>query len=297
VLQNLVSVIVPTVGKSRMLSQVLDAIFEQSYPSIEVILVDDSPGSEASSLLKSISDQYRNHIKCVATGGLGLPAARNFGAGFARGNYLAFCDDDDIWWPGKIEFQVAALKEAELGFHVANYDVVSDDGKNLGDKSEQVRLSFPESLQLSAFAPPSSWLMEKRIFENLRGFDESFLSTEDKDFYLRASMREPILRSGATLWSYRISHGAISRDSSRKLKYNLQLIEKHRAHIIEHGEYARGVMTFAVKLTCASKDKKNTCRVVRLYLKSSASFKTKLYFVVYSGFWSIFSETAARKVS
>ncbi len=92
----LVSVIIPTYKRTAYLKLTLDSIQNQTFQDFEVIVVDDGTPTEENRLL---CEQYEKvqYIKIENSGGPAKP--RNFGIQKAKGKYLAFVDDDDIWLP------------------------------------------------------------------------------------------------------------------------------------------------------------------------------------------------------
>jgi glycosyltransferase involved in cell wall biosynthesis len=110
-----VSVIIPTYNRFKYLLKTIASVKEQTYPNIEIIVVND----------KSIQKEYydydweRNNIKIIhleknTKDIFGYACAgfvRNKGIELSSGKYIAFCDDDDIWFPNKIEMQLNAMQE------------------------------------------------------------------------------------------------------------------------------------------------------------------------------------------
>ena len=111
-----VSVIIPTYNRFKYLLNTIKSVKEQTYPNIEIIVVND----------KSIQKEYydydwnSNNIKIIhleknSKDRFGYACAggyqRNYGIQKSTGKYIAFCDDDDIWFPNKIELQLKAMRE------------------------------------------------------------------------------------------------------------------------------------------------------------------------------------------
>lgn len=110
-----ISVIIPTYNRFKFLLNTIKSVTEQTYPNIEIIVVNDCSTEKeyyeydwVGNQIKIISlDQNSRHI-------IGYPCAgyvRNKGIEAATGSYIAFCDDDDIWFPKKLELQYNAMKE------------------------------------------------------------------------------------------------------------------------------------------------------------------------------------------
>src|SRR6185295_8992994 len=91
----LVSVIIPNYNYARFLRQAVDSALWQTYPNVEVVVVDDGSRADSAAVLAS----YGAKIKWVSQPNRGVAAARNHGARLSRGAYLAFLDADDYWLP------------------------------------------------------------------------------------------------------------------------------------------------------------------------------------------------------
>jgi glycosyltransferase involved in cell wall biosynthesis len=101
---TLVSVIIPTLRRPAMLRRALASVFRQTMQSIEVIVVVDGPDPETIALLGTIDDPRLNVI--VNPQSLTAAGARNAGLDRAKGEWIAFLDDDDEWWPDKLAKQL-----------------------------------------------------------------------------------------------------------------------------------------------------------------------------------------------
>ncbi len=101
----LVSVVVPAFNSARVIGETLDSALGQTYPRLEIIVVDDgsTDGTEAA------VRPYRDHVVYVRQENRGLAAARNTGMARASGALVAWLDSDDLWDPPKIALQVAVL--------------------------------------------------------------------------------------------------------------------------------------------------------------------------------------------
>ena len=100
----LVSVIVTTFNRKELLAETIRSILAQTYKNLEFIIVDDGSEDNTKEIVSAFGDPRMNYIYCKNWGGPARP--RNIGIGQAKGEYLAFCDDDDLWHPNKIEEQL-----------------------------------------------------------------------------------------------------------------------------------------------------------------------------------------------
>ncbi|HWC58680.1 MAG TPA: glycosyltransferase family A protein, partial [Verrucomicrobiae bacterium] len=96
---SLFSVVIPTFNRATLLHEALDSIFAQTFTDYEVIVVDDGSSDETLQMLAN----YGNRIRVFQQKNQGPGAARNLGAQHATGEYLAFLDSDDQWFPWTLE--------------------------------------------------------------------------------------------------------------------------------------------------------------------------------------------------
>lgn len=168
-----VSVIIPTYGRAELLGKAIESVLNQSYKEIEVIVVDDNePDSEQRNKTKSIVEPYLQLDSRV----LYLPLENNMGGALARnegvkkssGEYITFLDDDDYYFPSKIEKQVSIL---EQDFDICTCSMVAlDEGRS----ADYIRTK-PSGGSLSSFLLDGSaftpMIMVKRnIFLAAEGF-------------------------------------------------------------------------------------------------------------------------------
>ncbi|MFA0521746.1 glycosyltransferase family 2 protein, partial [Vibrio sp. 10N.222.55.E8] len=98
-----VSVIIPTYNCLDYLPKAIGSVIKQTHQDIEIIIIDDNSNDGTSTYLASIDDE---RIIKLSTLGVGAPQARNLGIEKASGEYIAFLDADDFWYPDKIERQL-----------------------------------------------------------------------------------------------------------------------------------------------------------------------------------------------
>ena len=106
-----VSVVVPTRDRAGMLSVALRTILAQRDVDLELIVVDDASTDHTAAWLEELGDPrlrvIRHHHR------MGMAPARNSGIGAARGEWIAFCDDDDLWAPHKLARQLEAAGRSQ----------------------------------------------------------------------------------------------------------------------------------------------------------------------------------------
>jgi glycosyltransferase involved in cell wall biosynthesis len=93
----MVSVIVPAYNTSAYIGETLESIFAQTYRDYEVIVIND--GSPDTEELERVLNQFQRRIRYIRQENRGLAGARNRGISYAAGEFLAFPDRDDLWFP------------------------------------------------------------------------------------------------------------------------------------------------------------------------------------------------------
>ena len=105
----LVSVIVPSYNASRYIRETLESVLGQTYSSFEVIVVDDGSTDDTAAIVADYS-RRDSRIRLVSQPNGGVGAARNRAIAEASGEFIAPLDADDVWYPEKLQKQVASLE-------------------------------------------------------------------------------------------------------------------------------------------------------------------------------------------
>lgn len=188
----LVSVIIPTYARPQYLRRAIDSVLAQTYPNIEIIVVDDNGiGTENqryTSILLSEYIQMNKIIYLAHEKNKNGSAARNTGIRHAHGQYIAFLDDDDEFLPTKIEKQVKRLEEcdSQVGACYCGWNIM-EDRKLRGVmvfKGEGNLLEDMLTLK-NPLCGGSSLLLKRQVCEHLNGFDETFRRHQDWEFMVR----------------------------------------------------------------------------------------------------------------
>ena len=119
---SLVSAVIPTRHRPALVLRAVRSALGQTYPNLEVVVVIDGPDQATEIALRSVDD---GRLRVIAlTEGVGGSDARNTGVQAARGEWIAFLDDDDEWLPRKLELQLAAAMRSPARFPVVACRIV-----------------------------------------------------------------------------------------------------------------------------------------------------------------------------
>lgn len=222
------SVIVPTHHRPVLLLQTMRSILAQTMPDIELIVVFDGIDDEAARGVAALRDP---RIRClVHPEALGVGRARNAGLGLARGRWVAFCDDDDLWAPDKLARQLAALDEAPAARWCVTSELRLWDGGRLGPMVSCPDPAHIAELLRSANVVPgggSGVVVDRELIVSVGGFDEGLSMFADWDLWLRLSAVAAPTAVDAPLVVYRDHPAAMSRDMSGVER---ELERLHRRH-------------------------------------------------------------------
>lgn len=108
----LVSVVIPVFNRASIIANAVESCLRQSYPMIEVLIVDDCSDDDLDAALRPWKDEPKVRLLRHARN-QGVSAARNTGVEAARGDYVAFLDSDDSWLPEKLEQQVELARRQD----------------------------------------------------------------------------------------------------------------------------------------------------------------------------------------
>jgi len=219
-----VSVVIIFLNAERFLQEAVESVLVQTYGDWELILVDDgsTDGSVEIARGYALSEPLRiRYLEHEGHKNLGMSASRNLGINRARGAFVALLDSDDVWFPQKLEEQVAVLvahREAAMVFGRRMYwqswtgrpedlgrDSISESGL-----PENTLFRPPELLTRTyagrgaCLPTPSDLMFRKTAALELGGFEESFAGMyEDQAFLAKVYAHESVFVADACWCRYR----------------------------------------------------------------------------------------------
>jgi glycosyltransferase involved in cell wall biosynthesis len=220
----LISVVIPTYNYGHLVAVAIDSALAQTYPNVEVIVVDD--GSTDDTIQRLLP--YAGRIRVIHQTNQGLSAARNTGIRESRGEYIAFLDSDDAFHPRKLELQCEYLAANRWPVFVATENLTGEQLPVWQPIIQQLQSELIplESLVLHTCFGSCGVLVHKSCFEKVGYFDESLRSVEDRDMWIRIAAHYPILKLRTALWWYRVTPGSMSRNPERMEQFERIVIEK-----------------------------------------------------------------------
>mgnify|MGYP005837720585 CR=1 FL=1 len=185
--QPLVSVVIPTYNRAQFLREAIESVLAQTFTGWELIVVDNGSTDGTATLCAS----YGPKLTYLLEQRQGPAAARNRGIAAARGEFVAFLDDDDIWLPEKLARQLELMEQFPAAGVVGCGQRCMDlSGRVFYTEPGKPRYELAElKLRCGPVGTTSGALVRKACLEELGGFDEGLRFNEDWDLWLRIVRR------------------------------------------------------------------------------------------------------------
>lgn len=251
-----VSVILPTFNRSDSLINACRSVLDQSFTDLELIVVDDGSTVDIQAALRPLDDARVVYHRQDPNAG--ASAARNAGLRLARGEFIAFQDSDDLWLPGKLDKQLAQLRNLpdEVGA-VSGGKVLygCDDARNCGvgkvtyapDPSRPLSL---EEDQVKRFLLENrislqNTLFRRTCFPDDQWFNPAAKANADWEFTIRLVQHTKVFEDpDPVVFSY-ISTDSISRNPKKRLRGQLRIFKKNR-HLYDQHRFESAQMRFKI---------------------------------------------------
>jgi len=226
----LVSVIVCVYNGDKFLRETLDSALAQSMADLEVLAVDDGSTDGSLDLLNSY-DQPR--LRIIRRQHAGVVAALNAGLEGARGEYIAFLDQDDLWAADKLEAHCRAFDDCpDLDLTFSWYQLVNENSGLIGVHPRQCygRFTYDSLLSDYVIGPTSTAVMKLEALRRSGLADPAFRAYYDVDLFLRTALLRPgnIAVIPRRLTMYRRHSGQMSKDWRSLQQEWRRLLSKHR---------------------------------------------------------------------
>lgn len=187
----LVSVIIPTYNRARLIKRTIGSVLKQTYSNFEIIVVDDASYDNTEETIKLFNDKRIIYVKQEKNRGPAV--ARNTGIKKAKGEYIAFLDSDDEFCSDKIESVLKRFNilNNNIALIFTNGWLTNTKGRNLTLPIQResgyiadMKFEFPLK---KLIIPPSGWMIKRSSYKGEIGFDERMRHWDDGDFFVRTA--------------------------------------------------------------------------------------------------------------
>ncbi|MBA6341506.1 glycosyltransferase [Colwellia sp. MB02u-10] len=189
--QVLVSVVVPVYNGAEYLEKTVESILAQDYENIELILVDDGSVDNSKAIISQLVAQAPR-IKPFFNSNGGVAHARNFGIAQAKGDFIAFCDQDDLWLPSKLSQQMPLFSNNKVGLvycgAITDYILYKRQSRS-GFKNKYKGKVFEQLVQLNMLTCCTA-VVRKSDLQQVDGFDDdrALMGVDDWHLWLKLAM-------------------------------------------------------------------------------------------------------------
>lgn len=235
--QPLISVIMPCYNAAAFVEQAVSCVMRQSYPNVELIVVDDGSTDGSQDILQALAACFEARVNLLYQDRQGPYPARNFALKHAHGSFIAFLDADDYWTPDALERLAAALMEHEA-------DIAYCGWQNFGEGAPGTAPFIPPDYRqmdtAAEFLRSCPWpihaaLVRREAIDAVRGFSERCFSAMDYDLWLRLyAHTQNLVRVPEVMAFYRWhDKGQISKT---RWKQVLDALRVRRDFVTQHPE-------------------------------------------------------------
>lgn len=232
-----VSVIIPTYNRGYIIRKSVESVLNQTYRDYELIIVDDGSTDDTESVIRGYDDARIRYCRLDVNGG--VCAARNYGISIADGGYIAFQDSDDMWYPDKLERQMALIENDEgAGFVYCklkyrlgeNAEVILPDERVPYDRKSG---DIYRQVLWDNLIPCPCLVARKVCFDEIGGFDGGFAALEDYDLAIRLAKNYRAAFVDDVLMEAHVSQGGVSDNTANYLASECMLLGKHKKDFLD----------------------------------------------------------------
>ncbi len=207
-----ISVIIPVYNSGQYVLETIHSILNQTYPVYEIIVVNDGSTDTTRQVVESIKNDF-SQIILLNQENSGPAAARNNGIKNATGEYIAFCDADDLWVRNKIEKQMQVFESKDVQLVYSGIEFFGfKEGEFLPHGKNSPRQIFKNNT-----IPNSSVIIHRSVVDRVGLLHESkkFFAVEDYQYWLRIVTEYDFDYAPEPLVRYRVHDGQISKGNKK----------------------------------------------------------------------------------
>lgn len=145
----LVSIITPCYNAALFIERTIESVLSQSYVNWEIIIVDDCSTDESQEIIREYAEKDTRIKLIINQKNMGTAKSRNKAIEVAKGDYIAFLDNDDIWLPQKLEKQIAIMQKEDIFMSYTAYDLIDKKDRCIGTFLVGEKASYKDMLKTS----------------------------------------------------------------------------------------------------------------------------------------------------
>lgn len=238
---SLVTIIIPTFNRCRVLKRAILSATGQTYENIEILVINDGSSDATPEIVNSIDDRRIKYFSNKES--RGPAAARNTGIKNASGDFITFLEDDDEWLAEKISKQLGIYQAAhtEVGLVFTNGFSEYENGYIIREKIDSGIIYNPEQDKFFPLriliSPPSSWMLPAIIVRKIGYFDESMYNWDDGDYLVRVAHNYPLYFLNENLLTWHALQPHVNAISPNLIKGKEIFLRKNLEALKQDPEY------------------------------------------------------------
>jgi len=224
------SVIIPTFNRAALVARTLDSVLGQTMADLEVIVVDDGSTDSTADVI----GKYGGKVKFLQQKNRGPGAARNVGLRAAVGEFAAFLDSDDLWFPWSAASYAQAIERHDPVFIAGKPLIFDGDSDSLPTASAAFQTEMFSDYYASGdqwrWYSASSFVMKRQALLDVGGFTDEWINAEDADAAMRMGVSGTFVQiTSPATFAWRRHAGSAMSDGRRNYKGIVSLVEKEEA--------------------------------------------------------------------
>jgi glycosyltransferase involved in cell wall biosynthesis len=222
----LVSVVVTCFNQADFLAEAIESVLAQSYPRLEVLVVDDGSTDATASVAA------RHAVRYLWQPNAGLSAARNTGIAHTEGELLVFLDSDDRLLPDAVAAGVGCHREHDgCGLVYGSYAYIDVAGRRIAAPVRRRPVADPYAalLRKNHIGMHATVTYRRSALDEVGHFDATLSACEDHDVYLKIARRRRIMCHDVLVAEYRRHAANMSNDPARMLAAALAVLRRQEA--------------------------------------------------------------------
>ena len=231
----MISIIIPTYNRPKLLKRLLKSIDAQTYRKFEVIVVDDFSTNQKEN--EKICREYKFTQYLLNKKNIWPQYWRNLWIEKSKYNILCFCDDDDTWEETKLEKQyLLLLEDKNISIVYTHANIVNEKWEIIWELTSEKKWNIQKDLLEKNFIPSSSIMCKKECFKKLWNFDTSFPSCQDWEMWYRISKEYTFWVVPEKLINYYVHSAPSIWKSKKSIIGYLLFIKKNWKDYLKYGK-------------------------------------------------------------
>ena len=244
----------PCYNHARYLAEAIESVLSQSFGDLELITVDDCSHDNSGDIILKYSLVDKRVIPILHEQNVGEAKSRNDAMSKARGDYIAFCDSDDLWEVNKLDKQVLIL-ESRRDYNVCHSDsiIIDENGATSGitfsslhQKGMTLSGDIFHQLCVRNFINVPTVLMRRQCVEDAGFFEQDFKYLTDWLYWLKVAKKSRFLYVGEILARYRVHSGSTAMDEKGYVPYRIKAYNFILDHFPDIPDKTKSIMYYSL---------------------------------------------------